>query len=124
MLFLAPKHLVPLKMQEAADATGVHISTISRTIRGKSALTPQGILPLKSFFSGGQKTDGGGSQSRVSIQERLKAIVEAEDKTAPLSDEEIVRILHERDGIQLARRTIAKYRIGLGIPSSTHRRLY
>ena len=119
-----PTHLAPLKMQEAADAIGVHISTISRTIRGKSALTPQGILPLKSFFSGGQKTDRGGSQSRVSIQERLKSIVEAEDKTAPLSDEEIVRILHERDGIRVARRTIAKYRIGLDIPSSTHRRLY
>ncbi len=119
-----PEKLRPLKMQEIADAVGVHISTVSRAIRGKYALTPQGVLALKAFFSGGQKTSRGGQRSRVAIQERIKAIVEAEDKRSPLSDEEIVRILHDRDGIKVARRTITKYRKALAIPSSTMRRAY
>lgn len=119
-----PEKLRPLKMQEIADAVGVHISTVSRAIRGKFAQTPQGILPLKAFFSGGQRTSRGGQRSRVAIQERIKAIVDAEDRSAPLSDEEIVRILRERDGIKVARRTITKYRKALGIPASTMRRSY
>jgi len=119
-----PEKLRPLKMQEIADAVGVHISTVSRAIRGKFAQTPQGILPLKALFSGGQRTSRGGQRSRVAIQERIKAIVDAEDRSAPLSDEEIGRILRERDGIKVARRTITKYRKALGIPSSTMRRSY
>lgn len=119
-----PERLRPLKMQEVADAVGVHISTVSRAIRGKYAQTPQGILPLKNFFSGGQRTSAGGERSRVSIQQRIKALVDAEDKTAPLSDEEIVRVLRERDGVRVARRTVTKYRIGLGIPPSHLRRSY
>lgn len=119
-----PEKLRPLKMQEIADVVGVHISTVSRAIRGKFAQTPQGILPLKAFFSGGQRTSRGGQRSRVSIQERIKAIVDSEDRSAPLSDEEIVRILRERDGIKVARRTITKYRKALSIPASTMRRSY
>lgn len=119
-----PERLRPLKMQEVADVVGVHISTVSRAIRGKYAQTPQGILALKSFFSGGQRTSGGGQRSRVSIQERIKEIIDAEDKSAPLSDEEIVRILRERDGVKVARRTVTKYRLALNIPSSTLRRNY
>lgn len=116
--------LRPLKMQEVADVVGVHISTVSRAIRGKFAQTPQGILPLKSFFSGGQRTSRGGQRSRVAIHERIKAIVDAEDRSAPLSDEEIMRILKERDGIKVARRTVTKYRKALNIPASTMRRAY
>ncbi len=119
-----PEKLRPLKMQEIADEVGVHISTVSRAIRGKYAQTPQGILPLKGFFSGGQRTSGGGQRSRVSIQERVREIVEAEDKRSPLSDEEIVRILRERDGVKVARRTVTKYRLAMGIPSSNLRRSY
>ncbi|KAA3610860.1 MAG: RNA polymerase sigma-54 factor [Planctomycetota bacterium] len=119
-----PERLRPLKMQEIAEAVGVHISTVSRAIRGKYAQTPQGILPLKSFFSGGQRTSGGGQRSRVSIQERIKEIIDAEDKSAPLSDEELVRILRDRDGVKVARRTVTKYRLALNIPSSTMRRSY
>ena len=119
-----PDRLAPLKMQEIADALGIHISTVSRAIRGKYAQTPQGILPLKGFFSGGQRLSGGGERSRVSIQQRIKDIVDAEDKSAPLSDEEIVRILRERDGVKVARRTVTKYRIALDIPPSHLRRSY
>ena len=117
-----PQRLRPLKMQEIADTVGVHISTVSRAIRGKFAQTPQGILPLKSFFSGGQSTSRGGQRSRVAIQERIKDIVDAEDRRAPLSDEEIARVLRERDGIKVARRTITKYRKAMEIPSSTMRK--
>lgn len=119
-----PERMQPLKMQEVADAVGVHISTVSRAIRGKHAQTPQGILPLKGFFSGGQSTSKGGHRSRVAIQERIKEIVAAEDKSHPLSDEEIVRILQERDGTKVARRTVTKYRQAMDIPASTMRRAY
>jgi RNA polymerase sigma-54 factor len=119
-----PERLAPLRMQEVADEVHVHISTVSRAIRGKSAQTPQGILTLKSFFSGGQRTARGGTRSRVAIQERIKEIVQAEDPAHPLSDEEIVRILRDRDGTRVARRTVTKYRIELGIPSSPLRRAY
>ncbi|TAH38611.1 MAG: RNA polymerase sigma-54 factor [Planctomycetota bacterium] len=119
-----PERLAPLKMQEIADALGIHISTVSRAIRGKYAQTPQGILPLKGFFSGGQRTSSGGERSRVSIQKRIQDIIEAEDKSAPLSDEEVVRILRDRDGVKVARRTVTKYRIALSIPPSHLRRSY
>ncbi|HJM40438.1 MAG TPA: RNA polymerase factor sigma-54 [Planctomycetota bacterium] len=114
--------LKPLKMQEVADLVSVHISTVSRATRGKWAQTPQGILPLKDFFSGGQANTDGGSTSRIAIQKRIQQIVSAEDKTAPLSDEEIIKILKNRDGIKVARRTVTKYRKSLDIPSSTMRR--
>jgi|FLOH01.1.fsa_nt_gi RNA polymerase sigma-54 factor len=119
-----PERMQTLKMQEVADAVGVHISTVSRAIRGKHAQTPQGIMSLKSFFSGGQSTAKGGHRSRVSIQERIKGIVGAEDKGHPLSDEEIVKILRQRDGTKVARRTVTKYRQALEIPSSTMRRAH
>ena len=119
-----PERLCALRMQEVAGEVGVHISTVSRAIRGKNAQTPQGILPLKSFFSGGQRTARGGTRSRISIQERLKEIVHAEDPAHPLSDEEIVRILRDRDGTRVARRTVTKYRIALNIPSSPLRRTH
>ena len=121
-LHSGPEKLVPLRMQEVADAVGVHISTVSRAVRGKWALTPQGIFSLKSFFSGGQATSKGGSASRVAIQQRIREIVEAEDRSAPLSDEEVAKVLKDRDGIQVARRTITKYRKMLEIPASNVRR--
>jgi len=123
-LIHGPERMQTLKMQEVADAVGVHISTVSRAIRGKYAQTPQGILPLKGFFSGGQSTAKGGHRSRVAIQERIKEIICAEDKAHPLSDEEIVRVLRDRDGTKVARRTVTKYRQALDIPSSTMRRSY
>jgi RNA polymerase sigma-54 factor len=121
-LRLGKQYLSPLIMQEVADAVGVHISTVSRAIRGKYAHTPQGVISLKSMFSGGQKTSKGTTRTRSSIQQRIEDIVAAEDKAHPFSDEEILRILRERDGTIVARRTITKYRKLLNIPASSIRR--
>ncbi|MBC8368967.1 MAG: RNA polymerase factor sigma-54 [Planctomycetes bacterium] len=121
-LKLGKQYLSPLIMQDVADQVGVHISTVSRAIRGKYAHTPQGVIALKSMFSGGQKTTTGASRTRASIQQRIEDIISAEDKAHPLSDEEVLRILKERDGVSVARRTITKYRKLLNIPSSSIRR--
>lgn len=116
--------LQPLRMQEVADEVHVHISTVSRAVSGKYAQTPRGIFPLKFFFSGGTRKDTGEVASQVSIQQRMKELVGKEDKKKPLSDEEIAVQLKERDNIQIARRTVSKYRKMLGIPSSSQRRSY
>lgn len=121
-LDFGPERQQPLKMQEVADELGIHISTVSRAVRGQWAQTPQGVLRLKSFFSGGQRTSSGGSASRASIQERVREIISAEDANSPYSDEEIVRILRERNGVRIARRTVTKYRKAFNIPASTMRR--
>jgi RNA polymerase sigma-54 factor len=111
-------------MQEVADAVGVHISTVSRAVSGKYAQTPRGIFPLKFFFSGGTRSETGEVTSQVSIQQRIKDLVAREDRHKPLSDEEIAALLKERDDVQIARRTVSKYRKLLGIPSSSQRRAY
>lgn len=116
--------LQPLRMQEVADEVHVHISTVSRAVSGKYAQTPRGIFPLKFFFSGGTKKETGEVASQVSIQQRMKELVAKEDRMKPLSDEEIAALLKERDNIQIARRTVSKYRKMLGIPSSSQRRTY
>lgn len=116
--------LVPLRMQEAADEIGVHISTVSRGVSGKFAETPHGIFPLKFFFAGGATKDTGEEASQKAIQERLRALIESEDAAKPWSDEALAKLLSEREGLKLARRTVTKYRKALGIPSSTQRRQY
>lgn len=116
--------LQTLRMQEVADAVGVHISTVSRAVAGKYAQTPRGIFPLKFFFTGGTRSDSGEVTSQVSIQQRIKDLVAREDRHNPLSDEEIAARLKERDSVQIARRTVSKYRKLLGIPSSSQRRAY
>jgi RNA polymerase sigma-54 factor len=116
--------LQPLRMQEVADEVHVHISTVSRAVSGKYAQTPRGIFPLKFFFSGGTKKETGEIASQVSIQQRMKDLVAKEDRKKPLSDEEIAALLKDRDNIQIARRTVSKYRKMLGIPSSSQRRNY
>ncbi len=119
-----PAGLVPLRMQEIADEVGVHISTVSRAVSGKYAQTPRGIYPLKYFFTGGTAKTTGEMASQVSIKERIRQLVDAEDKEHPLSDDQISAMLAEKDGIQIARRTVTKYRKALSIPSSTQRREY
>jgi RNA polymerase sigma-54 factor len=116
--------LHPLRMGEVADATGVHISTVSRAVAGKYAQTPHGILSLRSFFSGGTARASGGAASQKSIQERVRELVNEEDPSDPLSDDRLAECLFERDGIRLARRTITKYRKTLAISSSNQRRVY
>jgi len=119
-----PAGLAPLRMQEVADEVGVHISTVSRGVSGKYAQTPRGIQPLKFFFTGGTTKSTGEVASQVSIKERLRLLVDAEDKRKPLSDDQLAAKLAETDGIKLARRTVTKYRKQLSIPSSTQRREY
>lgn len=116
--------LMPLRMQEIADEVGVHISTVSRGVAGKHAQTPRGIFPLKFFFTGGTTKSSGEATSQISIKERIKAIVAAEDPARPLSDEGIAKALEDSEGIKIARRTVTKYRKALEIASSTQRRQY
>jgi RNA polymerase sigma-54 factor len=119
-----PKALHPLRMSEVADAVALHISTISRAVAGKYAQTPHGIQSLRSFFSGGTERAGGGVVSQKAIPERVRELIHEEDPSAPLSDDRLARLLRERDGIRLARRTITKYRRILAIPSSQQRRIF
>jgi len=113
----------PLTLQEIADKVGVHEATVSRTTRGKYMQTPQGLFELKFFFSPGLRRDSGEAQSSKSVQSLIKKIVDEEDKRKPLSDQKIVDLLKSQ-GLNIARRTITKYREGLGIPSTTLRKEY
>lgn len=115
--------LRPLKMQEVADALGIHVSTVSRAIAKKYAQTPQGIFALKFFFTGGLQTATGEVESWDSVRQKLTEIMVQEDKSNPLSDEEIVKAFKDQ-GIEIARRTVTKYRKQLGIPSSRGRKQY
>jgi len=116
-------HLKPLKMQEIADKVGVHVSTVSRAISGKYVQTPQGIYPLRGFFTGGVERDDGEMESWEVVRQKLQQIVDHEDKKDPLSDQQLADTLAEQ-GIEIARRTVSKYRKVLGIPSSRRRKEY
>ncbi len=117
-------HLRVLRMQEVADKVGVHVSTVSRAIADKYIQTPRGIFPLKFFFSGGVPNNGNDqSATWRSIKQEIKQLVANEDKSNPLADDEIARILSEM-GSPVARRTVAKYRKLLAIPSSRRRKAY
>ncbi|MEE2887980.1 MAG: RNA polymerase factor sigma-54 [Planctomycetota bacterium] len=117
------KSLHPMRMQDVADEVGVHISTVSRAVSGKYIQTPQGILELKRFFSGGTVTDSGEFMSQQAVKLMLKSIVEGEDKAHPFSDDQLVELL-SKEGVRIARRTVTKYRKALDIESSTRRRQY
>ena len=117
------EHLKPLKMQEIADELGIHVSTVSRALKGKYVQTPQGVQELKAFFTGASQGTDGVVESRTGVRERVRDLVEKEDKANPLSDEEIVDKLQAM-GLNVARRTVTKYRKALKIPSSRQRREY
>lgn len=118
-----PEALRPLPMTQVADQLSVHVATVSRAVAGKYLLTPRGVVPLRGFFSGGTETDAGEQVSWDAIKASLKEIVDAEDKAHPLSDEALAAALKER-GIQIARRTVAKYRDQLSIPSARIRKTF
>ena len=115
--------IVPLKMQQIADVVGVHVTTVSRAVDDKWIQTPRGLFPLKRFFGGGTKTAEGEDVAWGIIRLKLKEIVDNEDKSSPLSDDALVQEL-SKQGYNLARRTVTKYRKALDIPSSRHRRVY
>ena len=118
-----PQALKPLPMTQVADQLGVHVATVSRAVADKHVLTPRGVYPLRRFFSGGMQTDSGEDVSWEAIRAALKDVIDAEDKSKPLSDEAIVDALKER-GIDIARRTVAKYRNQLDIPSARMRKQF
>jgi RNA polymerase sigma-54 factor len=109
------KHLRPMIYKDIAEIINMDISTISRVVNGKYVQSPQGIHELKYFFSEGLPTDDGEEVSNKHIRERLKEIIDAEDKKNPFSDDKLAEILNS-EGIQIARRTVAKYRELLKLP--------
>lgn len=113
--------LRPLVLRDVAEDIGMHESTVSRIVANKYAHTPQGLVPLRFFFHSGLKSDGGENVSSVAIKEKIKKMIEAEDRGRPLSDSQIADVLSAQ-GTTIARRTVAKYREELRIPSSTDRK--
>lgn len=117
------KALKPLTLKEVAEDINMHESTVSRAINGKYMQTPRGLFELKYFFSSGFSTNQGQDISSTSIKAIIKEIIEEENPKKPLSDQKISDILQKK-GINISRRTVAKYRDELGIPSSSMRRRY
>ena len=116
-------HLEPMTMQEIAAQIGIHESTVSRAVSKKYVQTPHGLFPVKYFFSNEMKTSDGGITSARNIKQSILNIIQNEDSKNPLSDQDIITLL-KKEGIPLARRTVAKYRKELKIPSSNLRKKY
>ena len=119
-LSYGPDHLKPLMIKEVAEEVGVHPSTVSRAVANKYAHTPQGVCELRSFFSEAVSGPSGGATSLPVLKRRVKKLIEEENSTRPLTDERITKVL-QSEGILVTRRTVAKYREDMRIPS-THRR--
>lgn len=115
--------LKPLTMTQIAQVVGVHETTVSRAIANKYIRTPHGIFELKFFFTTGYQADSGESVSNTSVKELIADLITMEDRSRPLSDQEIVVKLQEK-GLAIARRTVAKYREELGLLPSNLRRDY
>jgi RNA polymerase sigma-54 factor len=113
-------HLKPMMIKEVAEEVGVHPSTVSRAVANKYAHMPQGVVELRNFFSESVNGPQGGEMSLLSLKRRVKKMIEDEDTSHPLTDDQITKKLQD-EGIQVTRRTVAKYREDLRIPS-THRR--
>jgi RNA polymerase sigma-54 factor len=113
--------LKPLTLREVAESIGMHESTISRVTNEKWVQTPRGVLPLKFFFSSGLTTTGGDDVSARGIRAQIEKLIKDESPQHPLTDQEIVDIL-TRQGVQIARRTVAKYRDQLGVLSARMRK--
>jgi RNA polymerase sigma-54 factor len=115
------EHLKPLVLRDVAEDIEMHESTVSRVTTNKYVQTPQGLFELKYFFNSGINTTGGDSVASESVKSKIKEIITAEDVRKPFSDQKIVEILRGQ-GIDIARRTVTKYREMLGVGSSTQRK--
>ncbi len=115
-------YLLPMMIKDVAEEIGVHPSTVSRAVASKYAHTPQGVFELRYFFSESVNGPEGGATSLLILKRRVKKLIEEEDSTRPLTDEQITRILQSQ-GIQVTRRTVAKYREDMKIPSTHQRRV-
>lgn len=116
------EYLRPLVLRDVANDIGMHESTVSRVVTNKYMHTPQGVFEMKYFFHSGIASAYGEAVSSVTIKQRIRKIIDQEDQRKPLSDSKIVNIL-QREGLELARRTIAKYREELKIPTSNQRKV-
>ena len=115
--------LVPMTMAQVAEAVGVHETTVSRAIAGKTVATPQGVFEMKFFFTTGYRAADGGAVSSTSVKDAIAALIRGEDPHKPLSDQQIVEKLGS-EGLAVARRTVAKYREALGILPSHLRKSF
>jgi RNA polymerase sigma-54 factor len=116
-----PQALRPLTLQDVAEKIGMHESTVSRVTTNKYVQTPRGVFPLKYFFSSGLDTESGDAVSSKMAMNRIKELVEQEERKHPLSDQKIVELLR-KEGLIVARRTVAKYREKMGILSARYRK--
>ncbi len=114
--------LKPMLIKDVAEELSVHSSTISRVVSNKYAHTPQGIVELRKFFTVGVESADGENVSTVQVKEKIRRIIEGESRQKPLSDQKIAKLLN-RDGIQITRRTVAKYRDQMNIAGSRDRKM-
>jgi len=114
--------LKPLTLREVAEELGMHESTVSRATQNKYVQTPRGLFSFRYFFPSGVDSSSGGASAK-SVKKRISEWISGEDKQKPLSDQQIADLLRA-EGIRISRRTVAKYREELGIPSSMARRRY
>jgi RNA polymerase sigma-54 factor len=115
-------YLKPMMIKDVAEEVGVHPSTVSRAVASKYAHTPQGVFELRYFFSEAVNGPSGGDMPLLILKRKVKKMIEQEDKTAPFTDDQLAKMLCEQ-GIAVNRRTVAKYRADLRIPSTHERRI-
>ena len=116
-------HLKPLPMVDVADKLGIHVGTVSRAVSGKYMQTPTGIFALRSFFTGGTENSAGESVSWDAVKAKLQEVIDGEDKKKPYNDDQLVEQL-TKNGLTVARRTVAKYRGLMNIPPARRRKQF
>jgi RNA polymerase sigma-54 factor len=122
--YKGPQYLAPMTMKEIAVELDIHESTVSRAVKEKYVQTPIGTFALKTFFTSTIQSTANENTSSSQVKNRIAGLIENEDKQSPLSDQEIVEVLKTGEGIVISRRTVAKYRDQLGIPSSSKRKRF
>ncbi len=118
-----PKHIKPMTLRQIAEDVGIHESTVSRSINGKYMQSPRGVFEIKYFFTSGVSAGGGEGMSSNAVKSIIREMVEKEDSKKPCSDQYMADRM-QADGINISRRTVAKYREEMGIPSSQKRKRY